>query len=117
MSQPSNKGDAASGTGGGYWVHDEAGPARYVTAETPVRNSQTLVLSSEEELQRVRRALADHLGEDGANVKAELLNPGLRLSGAAPTTVADRAAVWAVRQGLDPVEDEIDRIETGARVV
>jgi hypothetical protein len=117
MSQRANKSGAASGTGGGHWIHDEAGPAYYLNADTPALGRTSAVPPADEELQRVQRALADHLGDDGANVTAVLLNPGLRLSGAAPTIVAGRAAVWAVRQGFDPVEDEINRIETGVGVV
>lgn len=100
----------ADASGDGYWLHDGAGPARYVPAanssdEVQMTGGQDRQMS----VSQIQQALADHLGPDGAGVTADRTEAGLRLSGRSTTAVAGRAMVWAIRRGFDPVEDLIDR--------
>lgn len=109
MGQEPKETDAGGARAQGYWRHDDAGPARYVSGPTDLGPGRPEMAETASD---VALALAEYLGPAGRDVQVTALNPGLRLGGAAPLAVAGKAVSWAVRQGSDPVEDQINRTLT-----
>jgi len=87
---------AVGGRQEGYWLHDAAGPQRYVKAVLP-------------DATELRGILLEKLGAGADRIELEVSERGLRLGGRAPKEVAQRAVSWAVQNGFDPVEDDLER--------
>lgn len=87
MARERKETDAGGAGAQGFWRHDAAGPARYVSGPD------------------------DH-GPAGRDVSVTPLNPAQRQGRDTPRAVAGKALSRAVRQGLDPVEDQINRTLT-----